>query len=138
MLKDVIKDARLGKNLTQEQIASLVKVAKQTYIKWESGETEPKASQIRLLAQHLELTADEICNGQRHQKMPLEKFIYTIAKTPHYRELEMLATWKLVPDHERYISELSMDDGSDEFIAREVAETEDNVNTHLKHGVTIE
>ncbi|MBJ6954726.1 helix-turn-helix transcriptional regulator, partial [Vibrio cholerae] len=39
MLKDVLKAARLSAGLTQEQVAQKVKVAKQTYLKWENGET---------------------------------------------------------------------------------------------------
>ncbi|WP_445947067.1 helix-turn-helix transcriptional regulator, partial [Shewanella sp.] len=50
MLKDVLKEARHRRGLKQEDVAKLVKVAKQTYLKWENGTTEPKASQVKDLA----------------------------------------------------------------------------------------
>ncbi|RYU49596.1 XRE family transcriptional regulator [Aliivibrio finisterrensis] len=104
MLKDVIKSARMEKGYTQEEIAKLVKVAKQTYLKWENGDTEPKATQIGLLATHLGITANEICSGKRHGKMSLEDFIIKsmLARVP--QELITMYSWRMIPDHEEFFS----------------------------------
>jgi transcriptional regulator with XRE-family HTH domain len=47
MLNNVIKEARLERNLKQEDVAAYVGVTVQTYSKWENGKTEPKASQVQ-------------------------------------------------------------------------------------------
>ncbi|SON48606.1 helix-turn-helix transcriptional regulator [Vibrio tapetis] len=106
MLKDVIKSARVERGYTQEQIAKLVKVAKQTYLKWENGETEPKATQIQLLAENLGLTANEICSGKRTTKMSLEDFIVETAINKWPSELVTMMTWKMIPDHEVFFDRI--------------------------------
>lgn len=126
MLKDVIKEARMNKGFTQEQIAERVKVAKQTYLKWENGETEPKATQIRLLAENLDVTADEICNGELDTKYSLETFIYEMASATRYRDLETLITWKHVSDHKKFISDLKVDCEGDPYVADEINKTKDD------------
>ena len=102
MLKDVLKSARLDCGYTQEEIAKLVKVAKQTYLKWENGETEPKATQIGLLAKHLKITPDEICSGVRNTKMDLEDFILQLVLNRPQQEVLTMYTWKMIPDHEKF------------------------------------
>ena len=64
-LGEVIKDARLKKNMKQAEIAKEVGITVQTYIKWEADETEPKASQVVKLGKVLDLSANEICAGKR-------------------------------------------------------------------------
>mgnify|MGYP001021545177 CR=1 FL=1 len=49
-LGEVIKNARLRKNIKQAEIAKEIGVTVQTYIKWEANETEPKASQVAKLS----------------------------------------------------------------------------------------
>ncbi|EGP0398044.1 helix-turn-helix transcriptional regulator [Salmonella enterica] len=63
MLKDVLKSRRNALQLKQAEVAKYVKVTPQTYLKWESGEYEPKASQVRKLAEILHVTESEICKG---------------------------------------------------------------------------
>lgn len=106
MLKDVIKEARLEKGFTQEQIAQKVKVAKQTYLKWENGDTEPKATQIKLLAENLGLTADEICKGKRNTRYNLEEFILKNALNQAPKEIKLLETWLKIPDHKEYFDDI--------------------------------
>lgn len=50
-ISDAIKLVRTERNLKQDDVAELVGVSVQTYSKWESGKTEPKASQIIELAE---------------------------------------------------------------------------------------
>jgi transcriptional regulator with XRE-family HTH domain len=106
MLKDVIKSARLEHGFTQEEIAKRVKVAKQTYLKWENGDTEPKATQIQLLADNLNITANEICSGVRYKKVDLEEFIIQRALTNAPNEVFTMYTWKMIPDHEKFFDSM--------------------------------
>ena len=50
MIGSVLKEARALKNLSQPEVARLVGVTKQTYLKWENDTTEPKATKISKLA----------------------------------------------------------------------------------------
>jgi transcriptional regulator with XRE-family HTH domain len=104
MLKDVIKSARLECGYTQEEIAKRVKVAKQTYLKWENGETEPKATQINLLARNLKITPNEICSGVRNTKMDLDDFIVQLAVNRFPDQIVTMYTWKMLPSHEQFFS----------------------------------
>lgn len=106
MLKDVLKESRTRCGFTQEEIAKRVKVAKQTYLKWENGDTEPKASQIKLLAENLGITADEICNGYLYGRYTLDDFIIEqhISQAP--TDVITLRTWQHIKDHESFISSL--------------------------------
>jgi len=106
MISDVLKASRANAGFTQEEIAKRVKVAKQTYLKWENGETEPKASQIKLLAENLNITADEICNGELYKRYELDEFIIEqmISNTP--QDVITLRTWQHIANHERFIESL--------------------------------
>jgi transcriptional regulator with XRE-family HTH domain len=106
MLKDVLKEARNRKGLKQDDVANLIKVAKQTYLKWENGTTEPKASQVSALAKVLEITPNEICNGRLYKRYTLEQFIYELMRHNARGEIETLKAWEHVPDHEVYFREL--------------------------------
>lgn len=125
-MKDVIKTARLERGYTQEQIAKLVKVAKQTYLKWENGETEPKATQIQLLAKYLDVSANEICAGVRHKKISLEEFILKTALSNVPSELMTMYTWKMIPNHDDFFEQVNNVSKDEYFGAMaEVGEIED-------------
>ncbi|ATC57540.1 helix-turn-helix transcriptional regulator [Vibrio anguillarum] len=127
MLKDIIKSARLECGYTQEEIAKLVKVAKQTYLKWENGDTEPKATQIKLLAENLKITPNEICSGIRNQKLDLEDFIIRLAMTRVSNEIVTMYTWKMIPDHEKFFEAMKNLSRDEYFEAEgEVASIEQN------------
>ncbi|EGI17662.1 putative helix-turn-helix-containing protein [Escherichia coli M605] len=64
MLKDVLRLNREKLKLKQSDIADYVGVTTQTYMKWENGKNEPKASHIKKLSEILNVTANEICQGQ--------------------------------------------------------------------------
>lgn len=53
MFSTRIRSIREQKSLHQIDVAEMAKVTLQTYQKWESGKTEPKATQIEMLAQGL-------------------------------------------------------------------------------------
>ncbi|MCZ4374128.1 helix-turn-helix domain-containing protein [Vibrio diazotrophicus] len=74
MFKDVLREARTKLGLKQNEVAELVGVTAQTYLKWENGKSEPKISQAGKLAKVLKISEKELCQGEFHkQKMePLE------------------------------------------------------------------
>ncbi|EPC5163483.1 helix-turn-helix domain-containing protein [Salmonella enterica] len=64
MLKDVLKERRKALRLKQSEVAEKIGVTTQTYMKWENGIYEPKVSYINKIAEVLEVTEKEICNGE--------------------------------------------------------------------------
>ncbi|HAS6240209.1 TPA: helix-turn-helix domain-containing protein [Vibrio vulnificus] len=108
MIGAVLKEARTLKKLSQPEVANMVGVTKQTYLKWENDATEPKASQISKLAEALGVTADEICRGELKVKMSLEAFILSIAKLNPNSEVIALRAWEQLSDHKAFIHSLQM------------------------------
>lgn len=104
-LGEVIKDARLKKNIKQAEIAKEVGITVQTYIKWEADETEPKASQVVKLGKVLDLSANEICAGKRSYKMNLPSFMVAFSKIQQQASaLELaLSVWETVEDDQTFI-----------------------------------
>ncbi|MGY5709699.1 helix-turn-helix transcriptional regulator [Vibrio cincinnatiensis] len=64
MLEDVLKRTREAKGLKQAQVAEYVGVTAQTYMKWENGKNQPKADDIKKLAEILGVSESEICRGE--------------------------------------------------------------------------
>jgi len=92
--------------MKQEEVAEKVKVSKQTYLKWENGTTEPKASQVKMLSEVLDVTPNEICEGQLNTRYTFDEFIRKKAMTNAHLEVELLMLWELIPDHKAYIQAL--------------------------------
>lgn len=113
MIKDVLKEARTRKGLKQEDVASRIKIAKQTYLKWENGTTEPKASQIAALAEVLEITPNEICSGRLYKRYPLDQFIFQLSRHGARAELEILRYWEHIPDHQGFFESLEKESEDD-------------------------
>ena len=59
MLKEIILEKRKQKNMTQEQLAEQLGVARQTVSKWELGETLPDVENLRKMAILFEFSIDE-------------------------------------------------------------------------------
>ncbi|MFC1237444.1 helix-turn-helix transcriptional regulator [Vibrio sp. F74] len=114
MICDVLKDARSNINLSQTEVAESVGVTKQTYLKWENGATEPKASQVMKLAQVLKVTEGEICKGMLNKRLPIEKFIIELSKLGADNAIQTLRTWEQVPDHAEYLMSLLKDNTKSE------------------------
>jgi transcriptional regulator with XRE-family HTH domain len=55
-----LKELRLARNLTQEQLAELIGISIKAYRNYESGKTVPRIPVIRKLVIALETTADEL------------------------------------------------------------------------------
>ena len=110
MIFDVLKEAREKTNQSQAEVANKVGVTKQTYLKWENGVTEPKASQVNKLAEVLGVTETEICRGKMNKKMPLDTFIYELSKIDPNSSMIALRAWEEIPDHGEFLSSLVYDD----------------------------
>lgn len=64
MIGESIKRFREEANVTQKDIAIAVKTSSKTVMSWESGKTEPKASELILIANKLGITITELM-GQK-------------------------------------------------------------------------
>ncbi len=106
MIKDVLKSARNELNLSQEEVAEAIGITKQTYLKWENGTTEPKATQVVQLSEVLKITPNEICSGVRSQRMDLEDFILNTALLKVPSEVITMYTWKMLPDHADFFNRI--------------------------------
>ena len=53
-ISDLIKSARIEKGLTQQQLADVVFVTRQTISKWELGKSVPDQASLILLYQYLD------------------------------------------------------------------------------------
>lgn len=63
MLGENIYNLRKSKKLSQEQLAELVDVTRQTISNWELGETSPNPEQLKLLSSVLKVSVDELLNN---------------------------------------------------------------------------
>lgn len=55
-----LKELRLARNLTQEQMAELIEISPRTYRGYETGKTKPRIATIKKIVIALEITADEL------------------------------------------------------------------------------
>lgn len=58
--KDKIKELRVSKNLSQQQLADKLGLSQSAVAKWELGKTEPTASAIIAIAKFFNETTDYI------------------------------------------------------------------------------
>ena len=63
MMKNIISINRKRKNLTQEDLASLIGVSKSVVSKWESGRRYPDVTIIPILSDILEVSIEELFSG---------------------------------------------------------------------------
>lgn len=98
MLKDVLKEMRERAGLKQSEVAEQVGVTPQTYMKWENGKNEPKASNLRRLAQILNVTEIELCQGELFYQdgNPIE-FMKKVAQ--YQRLLDEVSFTSILFDH---------------------------------------
>lgn len=60
MFKDNLVQLRKMRNLTQEDLAGMIGVSRQSVAKWESGETSPDLEKSRLIAEALGVSLDDL------------------------------------------------------------------------------
>ena len=61
--KDVIKNARIGKKLSQEQLAEACGVSRQTVARWERGDRVPSLSSLERIAEAFSIPLSEFLTG---------------------------------------------------------------------------
>jgi len=70
-----IAEARRAKNLTQEQLAEMMKVTRQTVSRWESQAAYPEMEKIITLASILEVSCDYLLNDKIEKMTDSQKQI---------------------------------------------------------------
>lgn len=60
MLKDILKNLRIEKNITQKELAEKLNTTLKTVSHWETGYTEPSVSQLIALADFYKVSLDEL------------------------------------------------------------------------------
>lgn len=60
-----IAECRKRKNLTQEELASIIGVSNRTISKWENGNCMPDYSVLPLLSKTLDITINELLSGEK-------------------------------------------------------------------------
>ena len=60
-----IANCRKDKNLTQSDLAELLGVSNRTISKWETGRGMPDLSMFKLLCDNLDITYNELLNGEK-------------------------------------------------------------------------
>lgn len=63
-MKNNIKKYRLEKHLTQEKMSKMLNVSRQSYIKYESGESEPSFETLKKISSILETSIDKLLNNE--------------------------------------------------------------------------
>lgn len=107
-LSGVIKEARLAKNLKQEDAATAIGVTVQTLSKWENGKAEPKVSHVAAIAKVLGLSEREVCQGQRVNKLDLSTFLTKVSNaSQNVTEVnKLMLLWERLENHEEFIDAL--------------------------------
>ena len=68
-----IKKCRKNKNLTQEELAQRLQVTDKAVSKWEIGRCLPDASLFSKLCNELDITINELLNGEKLSKKKLSR-----------------------------------------------------------------
>jgi len=63
-----IKELRLDKNLTQEELGILLGVKKNTVCQWETGKRIPSLSMLRAIAAYFNCTIDDLIDKSRYDE----------------------------------------------------------------------
>lgn len=104
MVSDVLKKLRMQNNLTQKQVAEILKIDRSTYAYYETGRTVPDMYTLSVISRIYNITPEQImslCYGRNSEffvddaKIRLNSEV----KKPYYDS-----------DPERYLSELNRDE----------------------------
>ena len=60
MFPENLKSLRMEKKKTQEEIATVMHVTRQTYARWEGGHVEPSLQNLRQIADYFDVTVDQL------------------------------------------------------------------------------
>lgn len=56
--KDILKEERKKRNLTQREIAEMLNISQSAYAKYENGQATPTTDNIKILSKFYNLSAD--------------------------------------------------------------------------------
>ena len=63
--KEVLKNLREARNLTQDQLAERVLVSRQAVSRWETGETQPNTETLKLLSKEFDVSINTLLGSPR-------------------------------------------------------------------------
>ena len=66
---EIIRQARKAAGLTQIRLAAMVGVTQGAIAQWENGMTHPSYGKLKPLANALNLTLDDLIEGDDHDKL---------------------------------------------------------------------
>jgi transcriptional regulator with XRE-family HTH domain len=72
-LSKVLKEQRISRNLSQEQLADDLHIARQSISKWERGEAYPSIGMLLKLSDFFKISVDELLRGDDHLKNEIVK-----------------------------------------------------------------
>ncbi|MGN0791304.1 MAG: zinc ribbon domain-containing protein [Christensenellales bacterium] len=64
-MREILKSLRIKNNLTQEQLAKRVMVARQAVSRWEIGETQPSTDTLKLLSREFDVSINTLLGSPR-------------------------------------------------------------------------
>lgn len=64
-IKDILKNLREARGMTQEQLAERVMVTRQAISRWENGETQPNTDTLRLLSKTFDVSINTLLGSPR-------------------------------------------------------------------------
>ena len=64
-IRDILKNLREKKHLTQEQLAEHVLVSRQAVSRWETGETQPNTDTLKLLSKEFDVSINTLLGSPR-------------------------------------------------------------------------
>lgn len=76
-----LQQLRIGKNLTQEQLAEQLYVSRTAISKWESGKGYPNIESLKCISKFFSITIDELLSGEE---------LITLAETENYANVKRL------------------------------------------------
>ena len=83
-----LKELRLEKQMTQEQLAEQMGVSRRTVSRWETGNNLPDLSILVQISEYYNVEIKEILNGERKSEDMDKELKETLLKVADYTELE--------------------------------------------------
>ncbi len=98
-LGDKIKEERIKKNLSQQQLGRELNVTQQAIGKWEKNLSEPDTTALIKLSEIFNITVDNILGIKT--KTPMPSYNSSLNNSLTSEEREILETYRNLPPHRR-------------------------------------
>lgn len=72
-IEDKLLKLRKGKGLSQEEVADILNVSRQTISKWETGQSTPDFDKIIPICELYEISCDELLTGKKKEELAKEE-----------------------------------------------------------------